>query len=168
VKLDLGCGNKVREGFVGVDLHPCRGLGVACDLTAPLPFRDASVEEIWLDNVIEHVPDIPALMREIARVGATGARVTVRTPHFSSIASWRDPTHLHHLAYESLDHLEKASTAHYAGAGLRVERRRLSFGGGPFGLLGRLCFALSADFWEKHLCFVLRGGTLTWELRVVR
>ena len=30
MKLDLGCGNKVREGFVGVDLHPCRGLGVAC------------------------------------------------------------------------------------------------------------------------------------------
>jgi hypothetical protein len=91
----------------------------------------------------------------------------VRTPHFSSIASWRDPTHLHHLACESFDHLEKPSVGHYAGAALRVERRRLSFGGGPFGLLARLAFAISTGFWEKHLCFVLRGGTLTFELRVV-
>jgi Methyltransferase domain len=168
VKLDLGCGSKVRPGFVGVDRWACEGLSVVCDLNAALPFRDGSVEEAWLDNVIEHVRDIPALMREIARIGRAGAQVTVRMPHFSSIASWRDPPHLHHLACESLDHLGKASAAHHAGAGLRVERRRLSFGGGPFGLLGRLAFCLGLAFWKKHLCFVLRGGTLTSELRVVR
>ena len=167
MKLNLGCGNKEIPGFVGVDRFPCAAARVLGDLNGRLPFRDGSADEVLLDNVIEHVRDIPALMSEVARVSRPGARVTVRTPHFSAWASWRDPTHLHHLSYFSMDHFEKPSAAHYTRGGFRVERRRLSFGGGPLGLLGRLVFALSPEWYEKHACFVLRGGTLTFELRVV-
>ena len=92
MKLNLGCGNKEKPGYVGVDRHPCAAARVLCDVGAALPFRDDSVEEIWLDNVIEHVLDIPELMREVLRVAAPGARVTILTPHFSSQASWPPAT----------------------------------------------------------------------------
>ena len=166
MKLNLGCGNQIRPGFVGVDRHVCDAAEVLCDLAGRLPFQGDSVEEIWMDNVIEHVVDTGALMSEIARVCVAGARVTIRTPHFSSLASYRDPTHVHHLAYSSMGHFESEAHRHYTGGGFRLVRRHLSFAGGPLGLVGRLVFAISSDVWEKQLCFVFRGSTLTFELEV--
>ncbi len=166
MKLDLGCGDQVRPGFVGVDRSPSAGAQIVCDLTTRFPFRSDCVEEVWMDNLIEHVLDVPHLMSEVARVCRNGAQVTVRTPHFTSQASWRDPTHLHHFSYFSLDYFENRSARHYTGGGFRIARRRLSFGGGLLGVTGRILFALSAEAWEKHFSFVFRGGTLTFELVV--
>lgn len=167
VRLNLGCGNKSLAGFVGVDRFPCAAAQLLCDLEGRLPFADGSVDALHLDNVIEHVRDIPALMRELARIARPGARVTILTPHFSALASWRDPTHLHHLSWFSMDHFAKDSSRHYAGGGFRVVERHLSFVGGPLGLVARALFALSADAYEKHFCFVFRASSLRFELEVV-
>jgi hypothetical protein len=166
MRLNLGCGNLEKPGFVGVDRHPCGAARLLCDLAGRLPFRDGSVEEVWMDNVIEHVVDTAFLMSEVARICADGARVTIRTPHFSSLASYRDPTHVHHLSYFSMGHFESTAHRHYTGGGFRIVRRKLSFAGGPLGLVGRTIFALSPEAWEKQFCFVFRGSTLTFELEV--
>ena len=166
IRLNLGCGNKRVEGYLGVDRYPCAA-GILCNLERPLPFRDASVDAFMLDNVIEHVRDIPALMAEIVRAGRPGARVTVITPHFTSLSSWKDPTHVHHLSLFSFDHFEKDSVSHYMGRGLRVMERRLSFGGGLLGLIGRLLFLLGPEAYEKKYCFMFRASTLHFELEVV-
>lgn len=167
MKLNLGCGNQRLDGFVGVDRYPCAGAQLLCDLERPLPFRTSSVDELLLDNFVEHVRDLPALMAELARVGRPGARVRILTPHFGAQASWRDPTHVQHLSYYSMDHFERDHVRHYTGGGFRVVARGLSFGGG-LGLIGRLLFALSPELWEKQFCFVFRGSTLRFELEVVK
>ena len=164
IKLNLGCGNKILPGYVGVDLFPCAGARVRCNLTRALPFADRSVEAVQLDNVIEHVPDIPHLMRELQRICRPGARIRILTPHFSAQASWRDPTHLHHLSWFSIEHFTEAR--HYTGGGFRLVGRELSFVGGPMGLVARLLFALGPDSYEKHFCFVFRASTLSFEIEV--
>lgn len=166
MKLNLGCGNKSKEGFLGVDRYPCAAVDIICDVTQTLPFADNAIEEVYMDNLIEHVPDVPSLMAEVVRVARPGARVTVITPHFTSLSSWRDPTHIHHLSYFSFDHFCKTSTQHYVGGGLSIVRRKLSFGGGISGLLGRLLFWLSPQAYESKYCFVFRASTLTFELEV--
>lgn len=165
IKLNLGCGNKLLPGYVGVDLFPCEGARLRCDLSRPLPFQDRSVEGLFLDNVIEHVPDIPRLMRELQRICKPGARIRILTPHFSAQASWRDPTHLHHLSWFSIEHFTNAR--HYTGSGFRLVGRRLSFVGGPLGLVARLLFAISPDAYEKHFCFVFRASTLDFEIETM-
>jgi hypothetical protein len=67
-----------------------------------------------------------------------------------------------------MDHFEKSDAAHYTGGGFRVVSRRLSFGGGLMGLLGRLVFAISPRRYESRWCFVFRASTLTFELEVVK
>lgn len=169
MKLNLGCGNKPKEGFIGVDRFPCKAVDIIADVTQPLPFDDGVVEEVYMDNLIEHVPDIPALMGEIVRVSKHGARITVITPHFTSLASWRDPTHVHHLSYFSFDHFSKSSTQHYVGGGkLKIIGKKLSFGGGIFGLTGKIIFLFSPEMYEKKFCFIFRASTLTFELEVVK
>jgi len=166
MRLNLGCGDKPKEGFLGVDRFPCAAAGLLCDFDRRLPFRDDCVEAAHLDNVIEHVGDVLALLIEISRVCRDGARVTIVTPHFTSWDSWRDPTHRHHLSYFSMDHFASSWIGRYGGCRLVVERRHLSFSGGILGLTGRLLFSLSPRLWEKKLCFVFRGGTLYFDLKV--
>lgn len=166
MRLNIGCGNKRLEGYVGVDRYPCNAVDVLCDLTKALPFASGSVEEVMMDNVIEHIPDIPALLQELVRIAQSKARVTIITPHFTSLSSWKDPTHVHHLSFFSFDHFEKRSASHYMGSGVKVVRKKLSFGGGILGLLGRLFFTLSPEYYEKKLCFIFRASTLEIVLEV--
>jgi SAM-dependent methyltransferase len=168
MRLNLGCGDKPKAGYVGIDRFPCRAAELLCDFDRILPFKDGSVEAVDLDNVVEHVADILAFMREISRVCRDGARISVVTPHFSSWDSWRDPTHRRHLSYFSMDHFDTSWVGRYGGCRLLVERRHLSFSGGLLGVTGRLLFTLSPRLWEKKLCFIFRGGTLYFELRVVK
>lgn len=166
MKLNLGCGNSLRPGFTGVDRVPCTAARVLADLNQVLPFKDASVDEILMDNVIEHIRDISLLMREIRRVCVQGARITIRTPHFASADSWRDPTHMHHLSCFSMDHFEKKESAHYTGGGFKIVARKLSFGG-ITGNFGKLIYAISPQAYEKRWCYLFRPGTITFELRTV-
>ena len=165
MKLNLGCGNKRKNGFIGVDLYPCETVDKIADLNKELPFEDNSVDEIWMDNVIEHINDIPKLFKEIHRICVIGSRITVLTPHFASIASWRDPTHIHHLSYFSMDHFEKKDVAHYIGGGFKVLERKLSFGG-LLGNLGRVIYMISPREYESNWCFIFRPSTLRFVLEV--
>ena len=169
VRVNRGCGGKRLPGFLGVDRFPTPAVDLIADLTGALPFADSSVDEILLDNVIEHLPDIAAVMRELHRIARDGASIVIHTPHFTSLSSWRDPTHLHHLSYFSMDHFEKPGVAHYTsgGRGFQVVNRRLSFGG-LMGQIGRLIFLMSPKAYEKHWCFVFRASTLSFTLRVIK
>jgi ubiquinone/menaquinone biosynthesis C-methylase UbiE len=165
VRVNLGCGNKKEAGFIGVDRVATSAVDVITDISEYLPFRRNTVLEVLLDNVIEHVHDIPTLMKEIHRVCRNDATVKIVTPHFASQPSWRDPTHVHHLSYFSMDHFAKESVRHYMGGGFSVARRRLSFSG-VMGLIGKLIFWISPREYEKNWCFIFRPRILTFTLKV--
>jgi len=95
MKLDVGCGNKKRRGFVGLDRCRLPNVDVVHDLTMfPWPFEDDSAEEIYVDNVIEHLPDTVATMNELHRIAGRGCRVTMIYPYFRSTGAFGDPTHV--------------------------------------------------------------------------
>lgn len=165
MKLNLGCGNKTKEGYIGVDGFPCEAADILADLENKLPFGDSSVQQIYLDNVIEHIHDIPLFMKELHRICMNNAEIQIITPHFASLSSWKDPTHIHHLSYFSFDHFEKSSVAHYIGGGFEVIHRKLSFGG-LMGNIGRLIYLISPKKYEATWCFIFRPGTLYFTLLV--
>jgi SAM-dependent methyltransferase len=165
MKLNLGCGNKRKDGFLGVDLYPCEAVDILANLEERLPFDNDSVSEMFLDNVIEHIHDIPALMKELHRISKPGGEIFIITPHFANMSSWVDPTHVHHLSYFSMEHFEKADVSHYTGGGFTILEKHLSFGG-VLGNIGRLIFLFSPRIYEKSWCFIFRPSTLRFKLRV--
>jgi SAM-dependent methyltransferase len=165
MKLNLGCGNQKIPDYIGVDLYPCEAVDVLADLNSTLPFEDNSVHEILLDNVIEHIREFDGLFREMHRVCRNGAIIKIITPHFASAASWIDPTHIRHLSFFSMGHLEKHSASHYTGRGYEVIKRQLSFGG-VLGNIGRCFFSVNPLHYEKYWCFIFRPSTLRFTLRV--
>ena len=165
-KLNIGCGTKPKENWVNIDKFVPEGLDQIefGDLEVGLNYPDESFDEILLDNVIEHINDIPASIREIHRLLMPRGVCTLITPHFSSASSWRDPTHVHHLSYFSFDYFATGSRSNYLGTKFKVEKK-LSFGGG-FGLIGRLLFKLSPERWENRYSFIFRASSI--KIRLIK
>jgi SAM-dependent methyltransferase len=60
---------------------------VAADLISDLPFRNESFDLVLMLEVIEHLPDIPHSLREIARVLKPGGIAIVTTPNRLNVIS---------------------------------------------------------------------------------
>mgnify|MGYP000704003845 CR=1 FL=1 len=104
-KLNLGCGDDYRAGWVNADVRPAVDPDVVVDLDClPLPFADDAFGEILLDNVLEHVDDQYAVLRELHRVAAAGATMTFRGPHWHSPGAWIDPTHTRPFSRRTFEH----------------------------------------------------------------
>ncbi len=92
--LDLGCGKKKREGAIGVDYSDRHNADVIHDLNLfPYPFNSDTVDEIYLDNVLEHLNHPMQVMEEVHRISKLGSIVKVIVPYFRSVYAFIDPTH---------------------------------------------------------------------------
>jgi SAM-dependent methyltransferase len=105
VTVDLGCGRRPVPGSFGLDAIGLPGVQVVARLDGPhLPFRDASLDQAYALNVLEHLDDLVAIMDEIARVLRLGGRCTVEVPYFASVSAYADPTHRRQFTYGTLEH----------------------------------------------------------------
>ena len=94
-RLDLGCGTSKRNGFTGVDSLSLPGVDIVHNLnTYPYPFEENSIDEIWMDNVLEHIPNSLNVIKEIYRISKNGATVNIGVPYFRSFYATIDPTHV--------------------------------------------------------------------------
>jgi SAM-dependent methyltransferase len=105
LKLNLGCGKDIREGYVNVDIY---GDVVNHDLNVkPWPFENDCADEILLHNVLEHLPDTCSVMRELYRVCKDGAIVHIAVPHPLHDDFISDPTHVSRITGRTLQAFSK-------------------------------------------------------------
>lgn len=82
MKLNLGCGDDIRDGWVNVNFFPHRGIDVVCDLNQfPYPFKDKSANYILLDNVLEHLEDTVKTVFECHRILSDTGVLEIRVPY---------------------------------------------------------------------------------------
>ena len=166
--LDVGCGEKKVAGAVGIDCRAVPGVDVVHDLDQiPWPFPDSAFERIICSHIIEHVADIAGFLREIHRVGAPGARVSIETPHFSSLDSWTDPSHRHHLSTLSFDFFT-ADGYLSDGAVFRIESVTLSFRKSVTSQLGGILYRRNPRRYEQSLAYLFPARNINAELVVVK
>lgn len=114
MKLDLGCGNKKKQGFLGVDIIALPGVDHVVDLeTYPWPFADSTIEEVHCSHYIEHTGDLVKFMEEVWRIAKPGALATFVAPHYGSILAIQDPTHKRFIAYETFLYFSAAWRENY-------------------------------------------------------
>ena len=93
-RLDIGSGDKRREGFFGLDRFPMPGVAVVADLDrGALPFATDSVDVVVACHSLEHVRDLLGVMREIWRIGRPGAQVCIVAPYFTTGLNLANPYH---------------------------------------------------------------------------
>jgi GT2 family glycosyltransferase len=94
IKVDIGCGSRKNQGFIGVDIYPWPGVDLVADLTKKFPFPDNTVDEIRAYDCLEHLPNIIHTMNEIWRICKPGATVDILVPSTDGRGAFQDPTHV--------------------------------------------------------------------------
>src|SRR5690606_11935158 len=86
-KLNLGSGYDYREGWLNLDIDPETSPDIVADLQAPLPFKSESIDEIDLQDVVEHVTKEQSqlLLAECHRVLRPKGKIRVRVPNVLTI-----------------------------------------------------------------------------------
>lgn len=169
--LDVGCGRRKHPGAVGIDVNPDTAADVVLDLERfPWPLADNSFDLILCHHVIEHLADIVRVLEEFHRICRPGGVVEIITPHFSSLYSWQDPTHRHHLALDSFDYFttDTRHTNFYTRRRFRVLEKRIRFGASLLSAVPRLLYALSPGWYERHAAFIFPARDLFFRLEVVK
>ena len=110
MKLNLGCGADIRQGYVNVDFRQIPGVNEVVDLSKiPWPWKDGTVEEIMMHDFLEHFPyaQTGPILDECWRILRSDGRLDVQVPdieHCARAASmtgpflcnkcgWEFPTH---------------------------------------------------------------------------
>ena len=99
MRLNLGCGNKILEGYVNVDKFEYYQCNIVHDLEKfPYPFEPDSVDEILLKHVLEHIgqdPDVfNGVIKELYRISKNQALIDITVPHPRHDDFLADPTHV--------------------------------------------------------------------------
>ncbi len=177
--LDLGCGRRTRPGSVGVDRNPGVSPDVVADLDAyPYPFADSSFDDILLDNVLEHLEDVPSVMTELYRIASDRALVKIIVPYFRSQWAAVDPTHRHAFTLDSMGYFDRNHPFYelygYAPVDFRVERVTFNEGVVYEGRTGVFVGVVTRyahrhpERYERWLSSLVPLDSLCFELRVVK
>lgn len=106
--LHIGSGKDYRPGWLNVDILDSAQPDVRLDLgraqalpmTLASPFwgsfelRAGASDLIYANNVLEHVPDLPAMMGNCLALLRVGGLMVIEVPHEASPGAWQDPTHV--------------------------------------------------------------------------
>jgi SAM-dependent methyltransferase len=107
--LDIGCGRQKRPGSIGLDICPHAGVDIVADLNGCLPVKDGQFDAVNADQVLEHVADLPGLVREIHRVLRPSGILVAHVPYFRSSWAHVDPTHVRSFTLRSMDYFVAGS-----------------------------------------------------------
>ena len=167
--LDVGCGVAKWPGAVGLDISPETDADVVADLdTFPYPLEDDAFDQILCQDVIEHVERPIQVLEELHRIGRPGARIHLRTPHFSSLLAYSDPTHRHAFSSLGVRSLAEPRFAHYTQVRFRVVHVHLDLWA-PWRVLrlDRLANA-HQELYEKYFAFRFPAMNIRAELEVLK
>ena len=126
-RLNLGCGEDYREGYLNVDFHDHIKVDKVLNLNqVPYPFKDNTFDEVIAYHVIEHLNDPFTIMKELHRITKPMAKVHIKVPHFS-----RGFTHAEHKAGFDITFPyyfnPKFTKSGYFGVHFRLKRMSLNY-----------------------------------------
>lgn len=107
-QINLGSGKDYRAGWLNLDVIDRAEPDLVLDLGQPQSFpiegvsrfaqpfvlAPASVEKVYANNVLEHVPDLPCLMTNVLALLVEGGSIEIEVPYEKARTAWQDPTHI--------------------------------------------------------------------------
>ena len=112
MKLNLGSGSKIIDGYTNIDKFDYYKPDIVHDLeVTPYPFEDNSIEEILLSHVLEHIGQDPNvfnnIIKEFYRICKNQSVIDIRVPHPRHDDFISDPTHVRPITILGLQLYDK-------------------------------------------------------------
>ena len=156
--LNIGCEFAKRQDCVNIDMSPEVKPDVICK-AEELPFKDNSVDGIYMHNLLEHTTGTLRVMEEAHRVCRQNAFVDIVAPHFSSRSAWASPDHLKAFSLNSFwNFMPNRTHRHYKPVFL-VDERKLIYSKNT-NIFDRLINWLARkipDTFERRFVFLFGG-----------
>jgi hypothetical protein len=109
--INLGSGKDYKPTWLNIDILDRAEPDLVLDLGKPvtLPYEAptqlggtvrleaGTLELIYANNVLEHVPDLPMLMGNALALLKVGGSFSIEVPYEKAVTAWQDPTHLRAL-----------------------------------------------------------------------
>jgi SAM-dependent methyltransferase len=167
--LDVGCGSAKHPGSVGLDRSADTEADVVHDLDVfPYPFSDSSFDHVLMQDVLEHVESPIAVLEELHRILRPGGHLQLRTPHFSSVLAYGDPTHRHYFSVIAVRSLAEPRFAHYSDIRFEIKHIRLDLWL-PFRVLGIAALANRfPEVYEKYFAFRFPAMNIRAEMTALK
>jgi len=132
LRLNLGCGKDYKLGWINLDFNREVKADIYADLTKKLPFPNNSVDEVLMDNVLEHIKrdKFFKFLEELYRICKNGAIIHIYVPHYSGMYSLKHPTHYNYFGVGSFDTFQEADSFNgekYSKAKFKVLKEELLF-----------------------------------------
>lgn len=127
LKLNLGCGHTKFPGYLGVDINPnAEYVDVSHDLNKfPYPFKESSVDEVFMEHVLEHLDDPLSVIQELYRISKPGGILKIKTPHFS--CTWIHPGHKSAISTQLFNYFIPGTDDYYGSCEFEVLERKMSW-----------------------------------------
>jgi SAM-dependent methyltransferase len=185
LRIDIGSGQKPREGFYGLDQLDGAGVDIVADLNRPLDLLpDNCAEYVFSSHSMEHVDQMLPLMGEIHRIMRPGALLHVIAPHFTNPYYYSDPTHVRFFGLYTMSYFvdeEKQPGARrvpaFPGAA-RFEMESVSLSFYRTGLVDRLVVPFfrffanrtprAQDFYERRLSWLYPAAEVRYRMRACK
>jgi SAM-dependent methyltransferase len=93
-KLNLGCGERKKPGYINIDWNREVEPDVVHDLNKlPYPFENNSFDLIEVSHVLEHLDTPFLVMKELHRLLKPDGKLIIKVPHFSRGFTHAEHTH---------------------------------------------------------------------------
>lgn len=106
--MNLGSGKDYKMGWLNVDILERSQPDIILDLSKEIEFpinkkmlnggnlnlKENSLDYVYANNVLEHVPDLPCLMGNILKLLKLESIFEIEVPYEKASTAWQDPTHL--------------------------------------------------------------------------
>ncbi len=173
--LDLGCGTRKRSGAIGVDSNPATHPDILHNLDQfPYPFADSRFDEVYLDNVLEHLENVISVVEELHRITKPGGMVKIIVPYFRSRWAFIDPTHKNFFTADSFSYFDPSHSHSkvypYSIARFQIEKKIFNetIRRGIFMTIIKTLANVWPWRYEKYLSHVLPLDDLSFYLRVIK
>ena len=108
MKLDIGCGENKKKGFIGIDISKNSNADIIAS-AMNFPIKDSTIEEINCSHLVEHLcpQEAQKLFDEIFRVLKEGGRANLKIDR-----EWtkdrllsKDPTHKYRFNMREIENM---------------------------------------------------------------
>ncbi len=104
IYLNLGAGEHILPDCINVDITPYPNINQLIDLSVfPWSWTDESIDGIFANHIIEHLPDSKPFILECHRILKKGGFLRIKVPHSSNISAVGCLGHYRTFSYDTLN-----------------------------------------------------------------
>lgn len=130
-KLNLGCGEFKKDGYINLDVDNRLSADVVHNLNEfPYPFAGGAFDLIESSHNLEHLDDPFGCMAEMHRLLSPGGRLIIKVPHFSR--GFTHPDHRRGFDVSFPYYFDPDFPGGYSGTHFDLEKLRLTWNGQPY------------------------------------